>query len=451
VDTHGLIVGMQLRRPTSPSVWSKAIWWLLVGLVALSCAYFLYRGPYRAWQHTVDLNTFYSASQAWLNGSNPYDTLNLSNLFRQAGGVIDPAVSLNPPLTFVLMAPLAMLPWPVAEAAWTILNLLLVAVCLWMVMAVARVSIREPRGLLFLSFAIALAPFHTSISQGQLTIPVTALVVASLWGQIHNRPVLSGICIALAVALKPQMGLLFLLLLLFRLQWKALLCGMSALAVITAVAVGRLAIAGVDWLPTLQSNLTHFIQGGTGDPTAASAYLMVNLQVLLHLLLADQTQMTLNFVTYAGVAAAGAVLLLALRHRDDQEAHILLYAGCAVLTLLVVYNRIYSATLLILPLAWAFSPLRPPRSLAAATIVAAAIAVFLIPGAAALASLPLPPDLQSISDTLWWRHLLVHEVYALVIILVGLLLGARYRDAAPARLGSIEAGEVGVGNGFERA
>jgi hypothetical protein len=42
----------------------------------------------------------------------------------------------------------------------------------------------------------------------------------------------------------------------------------------------------------------------------------------------------------------------------------------------------------------------------------------------------------------------VHEVYALVIILVGLLLGARFRDAAPARLGSIEAG---VGNGFERA
>ena len=126
-----------------------------------------------------------------------------------------------------------------------------------MVMAVARVSIREPRGLLFLAFAIALAPFHTSISQGQLTIPVTALVVASLWGQIHNRPVLSGICIALAVALKPQMGLLFLPLLLFRRQWKALLCGMSALAVITAVAVGRLAIAGVDWLPTLQSNLAH--------------------------------------------------------------------------------------------------------------------------------------------------------------------------------------------------
>jgi len=242
----------------------KAVLWVLVGLVAMSCLYSLNRGPYRAWDGIDgrDLNVFYTASQAWFYGSNPYDSQNLYELFVGAGGNVAPGASVNPPTTFVLLAPWAVLPWPMAVVVSIFLNVLLAAASVATVMSLAHLRVSEPRGLLFLAFAFALASFHTSIAWGQLTIAATALVVASLWGTVHDRPILSGVSIALAIALKPQMGLIFLLLLLARRQSKAVFAAVAALGIIATVAAARLAIAAVDWLPTLASNLAQFTQGG---------------------------------------------------------------------------------------------------------------------------------------------------------------------------------------------
>ncbi len=416
-----------------PSDSGRAVRWVLVVLLALAFGYFLYRGPIRAWGHTIDLNTFYAASRSWLDGSNPYDAANLEAIFRATGAAVAPGLSVNPPLTFVLLAPLSVLPWAAFEATWTILNVVGVIGSLWLAMSLAGLSIREPRGLLFLILAIALAPFHTSISQGQLTILVTVLVLGVLWGQVHRRPMLSGLCVALAIALKPQMAVLFLALLLFRGQWRSVLWAVAALAVLTVVSVGRLAIAGVDWLPTLQHNLTTLTQGGINDPTGPTAYLMINLQVLLHLLIPSQSTVILDAATVVAVAGVGALFLVAVRRRDDREAQLLLFAGFAVLNLLVVYNRIYAATLLILPLAWAFSPGRPSRCLPEAAIVGVATSVFLVPGAAALGSVTLPAVLEPVATSSLWPYLLLHEIAALIVMLVALLVAAwrGYAGAAP--------------------
>ena len=289
-------------------------------------------------------------------------------------------------------------------------------------MLLRHLNVRSTRGLLFLGFALALARFQTSISQGQLTIAVTALVLGTFWGQVHDRPWLSGVCLALAISLKPQMAVLFLGLLLFRGRWKAGLWALSTLAIITALGIARMAIAGVDWLPTLQANLAALTSGGTLDPTGPTAYLMINLQVLLHLPLMSAPPFVLDVVTYAAVAIVGSMFLLALRQRDDLETQLLLFAGCAVLNLLVVYNRIYGATLLILPMAWALSPVRR-HSRVEAAVVAVAIVVFLVPGAAALGGLALPSGAGQLETTLW-QYLVLHEIIALVIILAALLVAA---------------------------
>jgi hypothetical protein len=411
-------------RPATPRDSKKAVKYVLFALLGLAFAYFLYRGPIRAWQHTVDLSTFYSASRAWLGGSNPYDSANLDSIFRQSGGAVTPALSLNPPLTFVLLAPLAVLPWGLAEASWTILNVALVVLALWLAMSLAGLKVGEARGLLFLVFAVALAPFHTSISQGQLTIPVTVLILGALWGQVHRRPLVSASCVALAITLKPQMAVLFLALLVFRGQWKTVGYAVGALSVIALVALGRMAVAGVDWLPTLTDNLAVFTQGGTGDPTGPTAYLMINLQVLLHLVIPNQSSTVLDLSTFAFVAAIGGTFLFVLRRRYDPETQLFLFAACAVLNLLVDYNRIYGATLLILPLAWAFSPGRPRRCLPEAVIVAIGTMVFLVPGAAALGTVSLPARLQSFTNSTLWQYLLLHETVALVVILLALIVAA---------------------------
>ena len=395
---------------------------MLLVLLALACAYFLYRGPIRAWQHTIDLSTFYSASRAWLAGSNPYDAANLSTIFQQAGGTLTPALSINPPETFVLMALLSVLPWALAEGTWTILNVALVALCVGMAMSLAHLNVRSTRGLLFLGFALALAPFQTSISQGQLTIAVTALVLGTFWGQVHDRPWLSGVCLALAISLKPQMAVLFLGLLLFRGRWKAGLWALSTLAIITALGSRQDGDRRRGLAADVAGQPGGPHHGGTLDPTGPTAYLMINLQVLLHLPLMSAPPFVLDVVTYAAVAIVGSMFLLALRQRDDLETQLLLFAGCAVLNLLVVYNRIYGATLLILPMAWALSPVRR-HSRVEAAVVAVAIVVFLVPGAAALGGLALPSGAGQLETTLW-QYLVLHEIIALVIILAALLVAA---------------------------
>ncbi len=414
-----------------PSDSSRAGRWVLLGLLALAFAYFLYRGPIRAWQHTIDLNTFYSATRAWLEGTNPYETANLGAILRQAGGTVTPALSVNPPQTFVLLAPWAVLPWGLAEASWTILNVVLVVACLWLAMSLAGLSAREPRGLLFLIFAVALAPFHTSIAQGQLTIAVTLLVLGVLWGQVHRRPSVSGLCLAIAISLKPQMAVLFLALLLFRAQWRPFAIAIGALAVITVIGVGRLAIAGVDWLPTIEGNLASLTRGGINDPTGPTAYLMINLQVLLHLLVPGQSATVLDVATFTVVAGLGAAFLVALRRRDDPPAQLLLFSGFAVLNLLILYNRIYAATLLILPLAWVFSPERPRRCLPEAVVVALSVTVFLVPGAAALGSVTLPAAVRPLTTSALWPWVLLHEIVALIVVAVALLVAAWRGYAGP--------------------
>jgi uncharacterized membrane protein len=254
---------------------------------------------------------------------------------------------------------------------------------------------------------------------------VAALVVASLKAKERGRPLVSGVCIALAAALKPQMGLIFLLLLLVRGQWKALLSAVATLGIITAVGVARLAVAGTDWLPTLVSNLAD---SRVNDPLQRSTQ-RLNLQALMNIVLPGQDPVVIDVLTYGTGVAALAILFLALRHRTDLEADLLLFAGCAVVTLLMVYNRSYGATLLVLPLGWAFASFRPRALWLVAVVISGATAVFVVPGAAALAQMALPPDLQWISETTWWRLLQVHQILALLTILGGLVVAATYRGA----------------------
>jgi hypothetical protein len=100
-----------------------------------------------------------------------------------------------------------------------------------------------------------------------------------------------------------------------------------------------------------------------------------------------------------------------------------------VITLLMVYNRSYGATLLILPLAWAFALYRPRSLQPEALAVAAATAVFIVPGAAALARVHPPDALIWLAP--WWPFLQLHQILALVVILVAILAVASHPSERP--------------------
>lgn len=388
-------------------------------MLAASCTYFAIRGPGRAWHGTVDLHVFYASTRAWVFGQNPYLDGDLDEVLHAAGGKGSVNMSLNPPLTFVPLTPWALLPWPAAEKAWLALDLALMGVCLWGVLGLAGVRWKEPRGLFLMALMLAMAPFHTTIAQGQLTLLVTALVILALRANLANSRIMAGALVGMAAALKPQMGLLMVAMLAGRMNWKALLSASAMLAALTIIATGRLAVAGVDWMPALSENLYRFSNGHTGDPLHPLSYLMINLQVAVAPILRDAT--LTNVLVLLLVAILGLVVLLACRGRQDRHTELLVWSALAVLGLMGLYNRLYSATLLALPLAWAVSQLGKTPNRYLAPIIIALILPFLVPGGAYLGT--AGADLAHILGR-FWRLVLFHQAYLLAVLGVVLAVAA---------------------------
>ena len=412
-----------------------AVRWLPPLLLAAGGLYFVLRGPVRALagMDGRDLTVFYTATRAWLAGRDPYDRAVLGDLARSAGISIEPSRSLNPPLAFPLLAPWAALPWDLAWPAWVAIEVALVSACLAAALALARLRPAEPRGWLLLAFGLSLAPFHTAISEGQLSIAVAALVLAAVLALERDRPVPAGIAVALAVALKPQMGLLFIAVLAVRGERRALVAAGVALATIAAVGAARLWLAGIDWSTTLVAALAS---SGFADPTNASTQ-RLNAQALFNVLVPRASGLLVEGMTLGLGLAVGLVVALALRGRRDHEATLLAWSAGAVMTLLIVYNRSYDAVLLLLPLAWVFTRSRAPAPTIVVGAVVVACAVFFVPGAAAMADLRLPENLRWVGGTPWWGLLRVHQVLALLVVLTGITIAAirlPVRDAVTARV-----------------
>ena len=429
---------------------------LLLLLILAAGVEFGVRGPLRAARLGRGWNDFlspYIQAKVWTKGLDPYSLKVFlsewpADLHRPDFVAHDAAdgtlvarrgVPSPYPLTsFVLLAPFSVLPWATAHAVWTVVNLLAFACSLGALVSLTGLDWKEPRALLFLAIALALAPIHTGISTGNPAVLVVGLCVGTVWAANRERAKLAGILLGAAVCLKPQVGLCFVLYYLVRRRWSVagMACGWTA--VIAVIAASRL--SGVPWLPTyLQDNKSVFGPGAINDFTPLNPvwYNMVNLQVLLW-----------QVVRSAGLANLLALLLGALslaiwlwlftKHQPTSE---LLEISCLiVLSLLPVYHRFYDAELLILPLAWSLTAVKGQhKRLALLTLVC--ILPFLAPGASLLNQLAEGGRIPvAIGSPWWWNVFAVsHEVWALLALGFLLLCAmAIFRTAEGDRLSHVE-------------
>lgn len=391
--------------------------WQLAAFVILILVsgYFFIRGPWRAAEDSVDLPTFYTSARAWVLGLNPYDWDQLRALGRESGlqeQHLDR--SLTPPMTLVAFSPLALLPYSGAKWVWLAMNLSFVALSLVELLKIIKFKWEEPRTLVFLIIALGLASIHTAISQGQLTMAATLLLVYALKFDLQKRETLTGAMIALAGIFKPQVVLLYGLYYLFRRRWRVVLVSAIIGILALCIVVGRMEIAGVDGLQQWRDNMVGFVQGG-GDPAqpGSQRYLMMNLQVVLHQFIESHAIVTLIVIAVAGTTLL--VLATVPRYDESPQGLLLTYSCLAAMAPLAVYSRFYSATLLIFPLAWALVKIRPGY-IYLPGLALVCIFVFLVPGVAILnvwsRQLPTP-----VMTSWWWEYLLLpHQIYALLIL-----------------------------------
>ncbi|MFC1805568.1 glycosyltransferase family 87 protein [Planctomycetota bacterium] len=164
---------------------------------------------------------FYEASQTLLAGKSPY------NVGRYV----------TPPIPAILNAPLTVLPFE--RAVWVVAALVLVAMFLAYCLSAAtffRVGGDEASWLLVLGVIVVLLsyPFYFLFERGNIDGFVLAAMMLGVWWS-RRRPIVAGLCVALAITTKVYPLLLLAPLITHR-RYKVLVVTFVALVVALAVA-----------------------------------------------------------------------------------------------------------------------------------------------------------------------------------------------------------------------
>jgi hypothetical protein len=444
----------------------------LVALLIVGSLVFLWRGPVRgAFNGHHDFALIYGSARAWLVGGDPYTAEDVRAAWAGARGTVDrdpmgtreSNVLLYPPGAFVVLSPVAALPWPLANAAWAIANTVLFSAAIWMVAVVGwpRERGKEPAAgdggralwiLMFSAAAVWFAPAATNAALGQTAMVSMALIAAAQVARVRGQRALagtgsespycggmaSGLLLGAATVLKPQMALLFVVYEAGRLRWKSVAWAVAAAAVLMTIGAARMHWAGVDWWASWRANLSAFTAVADGDPTRVNPirHQMINLQYPLHNLTDDRGLVRVLTVAVLGLLSLAYLLVDLRRGRERGEGcgELLSLSMVAVVSLLIVYHRFYDAVLLLFPLALGIRALRVwslggeqrkgwiARHGHLVTLLL--VAPFFIPGAVALvraAEAGWIPAWVSQSNV-WELLILPHQPLALLLLCVWLVV-----------------------------
>lgn len=426
------------RRPDARTI----VCWVLLLLAASE---FVVRGPVRAVRAGASFNDFlspYIQAKALVHRLDPYSPEVLLRLWPPEAAhfmflpreVADGTLVANrgfptayPITTLVLLAPFTVLPWSIASWLWFAANLLLFAIMLQAVLQLAGFSPLEARGILLIAATLALAPFHTCLAAVNPTAIAVELSVIGLWQAQLKNDLMAAVLFAISAGLKPQIGLIFLFYYLLRRRGRLFAIAVAILVLAGAVGLLWLKINHTPWFENyLRDNRILFETGKLGNFTDINPirFGLINLQVALYPLIH-------NVGWTNGVArTVGMILLLCwligfALAREHENRELLELGALAVCSLLPIYHRFYDASLLVLPLCWAFVAFGKNRRVATVTLLLTT--PFLVPGGTILQTLQENGRVPvSFASREWWQaFVMAHQAWALLLLSL-LLLGAMF-------------------------
>jgi hypothetical protein len=411
-------------------------------LLFLAGVEFVIRGPLRALGSVGGFNDFlspYIQAGAWVHGQDPYSPNVLLRLWpagsshflflprEVANGslVANRGIPTAYPITaLVLIAPFTLLPWKIAYGLWLAINLALFAGLIGAAVALAGSSYAEPRALLLVAAILALAPVHTGMATGNMTIAVVALAViaVAVYAARKRSAAAAAVLLALSAGLKPQIGLCFLLYYFVLRRWRIVVPALAMLACLAAVGLLRLEIGHTPWLANYLNDSHVLLETGVlGNFTSVNPtrFGLINLQVALYPILRDVP--ATNDLAFVVGGLLCVVWLLVIWRRRDPRLELLDLSAIAVISLLPIYHRFYDAALLVLPLGWALVSFRRPRRFAVLSLLM--MTPFLIPGGTLLETMEVSGRIPAwLANRWWWQtFVMAHEVWMLLLLSLLLL------------------------------
>ena len=311
---------------------------------------------------TLDFQAIYYGTRCLLEHHNPYKVSELESVYRAEAGdhpwesaqrhqVV--TLFVNLPATFIFAAPLAMLPWGVAQALWLALVagvFILSAILIW------DVGAGYSPGVSLFLVCILLVNSELVFATGNTAGVAIGLCVVAVWCFLNERFVTFGIfCLAFSLAIKPHdAGLVWLYFLLAGgVYRKRALQSLLVTAVFGFFAFMWVSHIAPHWTWDWRSNLAAIsAPGGLNEPGPASvtgrtAGMVIDLQSAIGVFRNDPR--IYNAVSYLVCGVLLLVWLLrALQSRFSRPRAWLALAVIIPLTMLVTYHRPYDAKLLLL-------------------------------------------------------------------------------------------------------
>jgi hypothetical protein len=261
------------------------------------------------------------------------------------------------------------------------------------------------------------------------------------------------VLLGVAAALKPQLGLPFLALELVCANWTTLIAGGVTGAVLLGMGGARLWLVDLDWITSWRANLAAFKEGGAGNPAPTNEWryqiislhyplraLIPNAAVVKALAAAICAALAATYWTLragrngalsrrwhglsrrASRASPPATTACAPNHglpaADARPPDLLDISIAAVLGLLLFYHRFYDAVVLIFPAALGISLFARGRG-AAGLWILLPLAVFLVPGAAALHAADAAWHIVPawLADSMLWEAIIMpHQPWTLLFL-----------------------------------
>lgn len=389
-----------------------------------------------------DFVSVYSASRAWIHGEHPYDmssvvaTWHAQNFFADRN--VNCWATVYPPNSLLMIAPLAMLPAPIATFAWLAITIALLVVQFIALADMAGFKWRESNALLLVSAALASAPIQFGILSGQLSLPAISLCIMAFWCVHRRREYLTGALLGLACALKPQIAAPFIVYYLFLRRWRVSIPAMVTSAVIGLIALLAIQTSHPDWLVAWRSSIAASTQlGGVNDYSWAGEFRdeMIDLKMLLVSAIQDPIALRVAILCMTAALLAWFVRAFPRTVELTNRTNLLALATLSAISLLPIYHRVYDATLLTLALAWALAELDGPRRRFAIAILVPMF-VFLVPFDIVHTLAHRAPRLFELTQTGWWQSLLApHYAWGLLLMSIGLLAAlSRQTIAQPKRV-----------------
>jgi hypothetical protein len=372
---------------------------VLLMLMGLAGAEFTLRSVLRS-NGGNDFATPYVSAARFLHRANPYTSAGFLDDWHRAGAPADRNIaeagqySIYPPITLVLCAPFALMPWAAAFALYRVLAVASYLALVYFLAGKIGDEWASPMRLGFVAFALALTSVHAGIHQGNLSVLAFTSCASALLLAEHRHETAAGVLLALGFCLKPTSAPAVVLLLLLYSRKKTLIVALVAGLLIAGAAFLQMAWIGRAWELDYQSNLKFMFGplGGASFITASEGrFDLLNLQVPMYALLRSAS--AANAAAWGIAALLGGIWLYlflaskAARRDWDWSA----IGAIGLIGLLPMYQRNYNIAIVLFALLWAFQSLHLP----VARVVLLLCGFFLFPGEALIRNLGASAYLES--------------------------------------------------------